>query len=164
MHVYVYIFCVHHLIGPPTFRRREQQWNRPFTRPIFPVWRKMVWERDYNQSTQIGNPTLWEIDTGLQVSDMGEATSESVFSVGIWLKAFFNSLTVFQNCLHPCHDTFLKCSLFDIDCLRMFTTWFLSEVYLFHKGGHPVFLALLYTLFLFLIFVWWYCSSRGGCV
>jgi len=35
------------LIGPPTFRRREQEWNRPFTRPIFPVWRKMVWERDY---------------------------------------------------------------------------------------------------------------------
>ena len=32
------------LIGPPTFRRRERERNRPFTRPIFPVGRKMVWE------------------------------------------------------------------------------------------------------------------------
>ena len=26
--------------------RRERKRNRPFTRPIFLVWRKMVWERD----------------------------------------------------------------------------------------------------------------------
>jgi len=23
---------------------------RPFTRPIFPVWRKVVWEQDYRES------------------------------------------------------------------------------------------------------------------
>jgi len=34
------------VIGPLTFRRRERERTRPFTRPIFPVWRKMVWERD----------------------------------------------------------------------------------------------------------------------
>jgi len=27
--------------------RRERKRNRPFTRPIFSVWRKVVWERDY---------------------------------------------------------------------------------------------------------------------
>jgi len=30
------------LIRLPTFRGREQERNRPFTRPIFPMWRKMV--------------------------------------------------------------------------------------------------------------------------
>ena len=34
------------LIGLPTFRRRERERNRPFTRPIFPVWRNTVWEWD----------------------------------------------------------------------------------------------------------------------
>ena len=29
--------------------RRERKQNRPFTRPIFPVWWKMVWERDYQE-------------------------------------------------------------------------------------------------------------------
>ena len=79
-----------------------------------------------------------------------EAIFESVFSAGIWLEAFFKDLTVFQNCLHPCLETFLKCSLFDF--LRIVTTSFLSEVYFFHKDGFPDFLALLYTLFLFLSF------------
>jgi len=26
---------------------QEQKWNRPFTRPFFPVWQIMVWEWDY---------------------------------------------------------------------------------------------------------------------
>ena len=62
-----------------------------------------------------------------------EAIIESVFSVGIWLEAFFKDLTVFQNCLHPCLETFLKCSLFDF--LRIVTTSFLSEMHISVKMG-----------------------------
>jgi len=48
------------LIGPPTFRWREQEWNRPFTRPISPVWRKMVWEQDYQTLARLAR--VWYQD------------------------------------------------------------------------------------------------------
>jgi len=38
--------------------RRERKRNRPFTRPIFPVWRKMVWERDYSDAAMFSSCRL----------------------------------------------------------------------------------------------------------
>ena len=62
-----------------------------------------------------------------------EARVESVFSVGIWLEPLLKDLTVFQTCLHPCLETFLKYYMYLFHFLRIVMTSFLSEVYFFHK-------------------------------
>ena len=97
---------------------------------------------------------LREYLTGKEVlAVFEEARVESVFSVGIWLEAVLKDLTVFQTCLHPCLETFLKYYMYLFHFLRIVMTLFLSEVSL---------LICIHCLF-FSFLLWCSCSSRGCC-
>ena len=90
------------MIGPPTFRQRERERNRPFTRPIFPVWRKMVWNETNLMAawnTVIGSLAQLHVrDTEKQKQPKHVITAPSPFSFKGHLRAY---LTGFIICFVP---------------------------------------------------------------